>query len=62
MAFFRFTNTFANLISNTDGKFTLIGLTAASGDDVMCIIIFAGEELTFEQKMGHGIRVEMNVS
>ena len=41
-------------------------LTAASGDDVMCIIIFAGEELTFEQRMGHDIRVEydktMNVT
>ena len=34
----------------------MIGLTAASGDAVMAIIIFAAEELTFEQRMGHDIR------
>jgi hypothetical protein len=47
----------ANIKSNTnDGGFTVIGLTAASGDPVMCIVIFAGEELTYEQRMGHDIR------
>ena len=29
--------------SNTDGRFTVIGLTAASGDVVNCVIIFAAE-------------------
>jgi hypothetical protein len=42
--------------SHKDGRFTLIGLTAATGEAVMCIIIFAAEELTFEQRMGHDIR------
>ena len=52
-------NTRANIkSSHADGRFTLIGLTAASGDVVMCIIIFAGEELSFEQRMGHDIRVD----
>jgi hypothetical protein len=38
----------ANIKSSTNsGRFTLIGLTAASGDAVMCIIIFAAEELTY---------------
>ena len=51
-------NTRANIkSSHTNGRFTLIGLTAASGDPVMCIMIFAGEELTFEQRMGDDIRV-----
>jgi hypothetical protein len=36
------------------GRFvTVIGLTTASGDPVMCIVIFAGKELTYEQQMGH---------
>ena len=43
--------------SHKDGKFTTIGLTAASGEPVMAIIIFAGEELTFEHRMGHDIRI-----
>ena len=43
--------------SHKDGRFTLIGLTAATGDPVMCIMIFAAEELTFEQRMGSDIRV-----
>ena len=43
--------------SHRDGRMTVIGLTAASGDPVMAIIIFAAEELTFEQRMGHDIRV-----
>ena len=34
---------------------SVIGLTAASGDPIMVIIIFAAEELTFEQIMGHDI-------
>ena len=41
--------------SHRDGRLTVIGLKAASGDDVMAIIIFAAEELTFEQRMGHDI-------
>ena len=41
--------------SHKDGRFTLIGLTAATGDPVMCIIIFAAEELSFEQRMGSDI-------
>ena len=43
--------------SSTDGRFTLIGLTAASGDPVMCVIIFAADELTFEQRMGFDVTV-----
>jgi len=43
--------------SNVDARFTAIGLTAASGDPVMCVIIFAAEELTFSQQMGHDIRI-----
>ena len=39
---------------------TVIGLTAASSDAVMVIIIFAVEELTFEQQMGHDIRPPFN--
>ena len=46
--------------SHTDGRFTLIGLTAASGDAVMAIMIFTGEELSFEQRMGHDIRVNFD--
>ena len=37
-------------------RFTVIGLTAASGDTVMCIIFFAAKDLTFEQPMGFDIR------
>ena len=43
--------------SHKDGRFTAIGLTAGSGEPVMAIIIFAAEELTFEQRMGHDIRI-----
>ena len=43
--------------SHKDGRFTLIGLTAATGDPVMCIMIFSAEELMFEQRMGSDIRV-----
>ena len=42
--------------SHKNGRFTVIGLTAASGDAVMCIVIFAAEELTFAQRMGYDIR------
>ena len=42
--------------SHEDGRFILIGLTAANVDPVMAIIIFAAEELSFEQRMGHDIR------
>jgi len=48
--------------SHKDGPFTLIGLTAATGDPVMCIVIFAAEELTFEQRMGRDIHVPYNES
>lgn len=48
--------------SHTDGRFTLIGLTAASGDAVMAIMIFTGEELSFEQRMGHDISVNFDES
>ena len=34
--------------SHKDRRFTLIGLTGASGDPLMCIIIYAAKELTFE--------------
>jgi hypothetical protein len=55
------TGTRANIKSNTNGRrFTVIGLTAASGDAVMCIIIFAGQELTYEQRMRHDIQVGFN--
>ena len=43
--------------SHKDSRFTAIGITAASGEPVMAIIIFAAEELTFEQRMGHDIRI-----
>ena len=43
--------------SHKSGRFTVIGLTAATGTPVMCICIFAAEELTFEQRMGHDITV-----
>ena len=51
-------NTRANMkTSHKDGKIILIGLTAMSVDHVMVIIIFAAEELSFEQMMGHDILV-----
>jgi hypothetical protein len=52
----------ANIKSSTNGgRFTLIGLTAASGDAVMCIIIFAAEELSYGQRMGHDIKADCNI-
>lgn len=35
--------------SHKDGRMTVIGLIATIGDAVLAIIIFAAEELTFEQ-------------
>ena len=43
--------------SHKSGRFTVIGLTAATGTPIMCICIFAAEELTFDQRMGHDITV-----
>jgi hypothetical protein len=52
----------ANIESSTNGrKFTLIRLTAASGEAVMCIIIFAAKELSYGQRMGHDIQAEYNI-
>jgi hypothetical protein len=51
-----------NIKSNTNGgtRFTVIGLTVALGDPVMCIVIFAGKELTYKQWMGHDIWAGFN--
>jgi hypothetical protein len=46
----------ANIKSGTNGgRFTVIGFTAASGEAMMCIIIFAAKELSYGQRMGHDI-------
>jgi hypothetical protein len=46
----------ANLKSSSNGgKFSLIGLTAASVEAMMCIIIFAAKELSYGQWTGHDI-------
>ena len=51
-------NTRANMkTSHKDEQFALIGLTAACENPVMAIVIFAAEELLFEQRMGHNISV-----
>jgi hypothetical protein len=51
----------ADIKSSPNGeRFTVIGLTAASGEAVMCIIIFAGKELSYDQPMGHDIRADYN--
>jgi len=42
--------------SHIDGQFTDIGLTSGNGDPVMAIVIFAADELSFVQRMGHDIR------
>ena len=39
----------------------MIGITAASGDAMMDIVIFA-EELSFEQRMGYDIRVPLDTT
>ena len=38
--------------SKSSNHFTLIGLTAANGDPVMCIVIIAGKELGIEAALG----------
>jgi hypothetical protein len=51
----------ANIRCSTNGRrFTLARLTAASGEAVMCIIIFAAEELSYGQRMGHGIQANFS--
>ncbi|CAJ1929012.1 unnamed protein product [Cylindrotheca closterium] len=40
------------LSTKASGRFTVMGLTAASGDPVMCIVIIAGKELAFEDYTG----------
>ena len=40
----------------------MIGLTAASDDAILVIIISDGEELTFKQKMGHDVRVNFDTT
>ena len=46
--------------SHATGRFTAIGLTAASGDPVMAIVIFAAKELSFIQRMGHDIMIDFD--
>ena len=41
--------------SHKYGRFTAIGITTASGDPVMAIIIFSAMELKFVQRMGHDV-------
>ena len=48
--------------SHKDIRFTLLGLTAATGEPVMCVVIFSGKELSFEQRMGHNIRVPFDTT
>ncbi len=45
--------------SKASGRFTLMGLTAASGDPVMCIVIMAGMELGIDQFLGFDHHVEI---
>jgi len=44
--------------SNATGRFTAIGLTVASGDPMMAIIIFAVKELSFIQRMDRDIMID----
>lgn len=46
--------------SHNDGNFTTIGLTSASGEPVMCIIIFSADELSFNQRMGYDVTAKYN--
>ena len=39
-------------ISKSSGRFTIIGLTAATGDPVMCIVIMAANELGVAEALG----------
>ena len=38
--------------SNKDKHFTVLGLTACTGEPVMCVIIFAGEKRDIQVEMG----------
>ena len=45
--------------ATTDAHFTVLGFTAATGEPVMCAIIFPGHELTSEQHLGVDIQFPM---
>ena len=45
--------------ATSDAHFTVLGLTAATGEPVMCAIIFPGHELTSEQHLGVDIQFPM---
>ena len=38
--------------ATSDAHLTILGLTAATGEPIMCAIIFPGHELTSEQHLG----------
>ena len=44
--------------SKASGRFTLMGLTAASGDPVMCIVIMAGKEVGIAEVLGYDHQAE----
>ena len=44
--------------SKLTNRFTVIGLTAATGDPVMCIVIIAGKELTLQDALGYDHQAE----
>ena len=44
--------------SKATNRFTVIGLTAATGDPVMCIVIIAGKELTLHDALGYDHQAE----
>ena len=44
--------------SHNTGRFTAIGLTAATGEPVIAIIIFSGKEMVFLQRMEYDVRVQ----
>ena len=45
--------------SKASGRFTLMGLTAASGDPVMCIVIMAGKEIGVAEALGFDHQAEI---
>ena len=45
--------------ATSDAYFTVLGFTAATGEPVMCAIIFPGHELTSEQHLGVDIQFPM---
>jgi len=50
----------AELKSSTNSsRWTLIGLTAATGDPVMCIIIFTGKEIDINTRLGFDHRADV---